>query len=281
VHHLLILHLSRRCAPETLHSVWTAARARTAFQKWASYSALDARSAERTTKPDPDGRLVRRLQTRRRLRMCRLQYTEYSTPSCARLPVAVRQIHRRPRTPKKSAAETWAFELRRARVPYTPRTKHKPNRPTLSTILQSYPLSLQMHTMLNTTAVRVTFGSRMGGTQWRNHPTGAKSMSPCRTDAKPAWCGPPHSMSRVRLGAYFRHRSFAAVLRASSKQKVVCTVAPREHRQRQRYITISVSLAPTVSTQLAIRRCAVPHEAMTAAEGASSAEMDGARGAST
>eukprot|EP00966_Prymnesium_polylepis_P065459 1519314-Prymnesium_polylepis.1 len=36
MHHLLILHSSRRCAPETLQSVWTAARARTAFRKRAS-----------------------------------------------------------------------------------------------------------------------------------------------------------------------------------------------------------------------------------------------------
>eukprot|EP00966_Prymnesium_polylepis_P071470 1660497-Prymnesium_polylepis.1 len=36
MHHLLILHSSRRCAPETLHSNWTSSRARTAFRKRAS-----------------------------------------------------------------------------------------------------------------------------------------------------------------------------------------------------------------------------------------------------
>eukprot|EP00966_Prymnesium_polylepis_P211617 4900544-Prymnesium_polylepis.1 len=47
----------------TRQSNWTAARARAAFRHFEKtgfvrlFSALDARSAERTTEPDPDGRL--------------------------------------------------------------------------------------------------------------------------------------------------------------------------------------------------------------------------------
>eukprot|EP00966_Prymnesium_polylepis_P176059 4075002-Prymnesium_polylepis.1 len=57
----LILHSTRRCAPETLHGSWAAAQLEREHTEQpfgnGLRSVLRADSAERTTKPDPDGRL--------------------------------------------------------------------------------------------------------------------------------------------------------------------------------------------------------------------------------